>query len=85
MLIIVNATGDIKQTFILLKKHIEMVENITILGKMSIFLSFLENATSGGVKCCVDLNSVSIYSSCNTMHHNTIQQNINSYGPIQFN
>ena len=39
------------------------------LGKMANFLSFLENATSGGIKHCVDLNSASTYSSCNILHH----------------
>ena len=36
---------------------------------MANFLSFLENATSGGTKRCVDLNSASTYSSCNILHH----------------
>ena len=53
-----------KQTFILLKMHTKMVENYT--GQ---FWSFLENTRSDGRKRCVDLNSASIYSFSNAIHH----------------
>ena len=47
--------------------HTEMVEATHFLGKMSKFGHILENAKSGDTK--QDLNSASIYSSCNTIHH----------------
>ena len=47
--------------FTLLKIHAYMVEDNTILCKMSNLGIFLENTTCGGTKPCVDLNSAYIY------------------------
>ena len=44
-----------------------MVENNIFLAKCPI-LGIKENATNGGTKHCVDLNSAYTYSSCNTIH-----------------
>ena len=52
-----------KQTLILVKIHVEMVENYTLKAKWPILAIVREMTTSGGTNLCVD----SIYSSYNTV------------------